>query len=139
MAESATKHAGKVLEEIHNELLFTFLNRLEVLIRDDVSSEGYVAPTALNPDNMDQIIKVTNDGMGAAAKNNIPKEIRGVSRQGNVLLSLARDNYSAVATRLQQCGNYALYLKRALNVASDPNDPNQSDGMLQTGIRRVEQ
>lgn len=139
MANDPTKFAGKVLEEIHDELKEQIDNRLAVYLEDSPQSQGYQPPTPLNVDNIAEIIKVTNDGMANAAKNNIPKEIRGVSRQGNVLLSMARDNYSATATRLQQCNGYALYLKRALHEADDPEDPKQSDGMLLTGIRKVEQ
>lgn len=138
MAE-ATKFAGAVLGEVYDELKLQFQNRLDVLTRSDVTEQGYYPPPALEVDNVGDIIKVTNDGMANAARNNQPQEVRGVSRQCNVLMSLARDNYSATADRLEQCRNYALYLKRALNEADDPEDPEQSDGMLSTGIRKVEQ
>ena len=138
MADESTKFAGKVLEEIHDELKETMDKRLSMYIEDE-DSHGYVPPEALGVDKVDDVIKVTNDGMANAARNNTPKEIRGVSRQGNVLLSMARDNYSATATRLRQCNQYALYLMRALHEADDPEDPKQSDGFLITGIRKVEQ
>lgn len=135
----ATKAAGKVLEEIHDELKLVLENRLSTYTEEGPVSEGYVPPEALALENKDTIIKTTNDGMANAAKNNVLKEIRGVSRQGNLLLSLARDNYTATSSRLSQCTGYALYLKRALHEADDPEDPKQSDGMLITGIRKVEQ
>jgi len=75
--------------------------------------------------------------MADAAENNNRDEVKATSRQGNTLLALARDNYSATRPRMLACREYVLYLGRALNEA-DPTDPKQSDGMLLTGIRRVD-
>ncbi len=139
MAEDSTRFAGAVLEEIHDDLKESFEDRQNAYLKDGASSKGFAAPKALDVENVDEIIKVTNDGMSNAAKNNTRKEVRGVSRQGNLLLSLARDNYGATSSRLKQCTGYALYLKRALHEADSQEDPTKSDGMLRTGIRKVEQ
>jgi hypothetical protein len=137
--EASTKFAGAILDEIYKDLKLQFEQRRDMVLEADAPGKGYVPPKALHIDGVEDIIKVANDGMSNAAKNNEVLEVTAVSRQGNVLMGLARDNYSATAGRLEQCRNYALYLKRALNEAKDPNDPTESDGMLLANIRKVEQ
>ena len=137
MADDTTKAAVAVLNEVFDELELQFQARLDMVLESAVKGQGYYQPEPLKVDNVEDIIKITNDGMAAAAKNNNREEIRAVSRQGNLLMSLARDNYSASRDRLEQCRDHAMYVKRALNTAA-LEDPTQSEGMLTTGIRKVD-
>jgi hypothetical protein len=136
MAEQ-TKGAGAVLSDVHEELKLQFENHLTMVLELTTASQGFYEPTDLSDGNVEEIIRVTNDAMANAAKDNNRRQIKAVSRQGNVLMSLARDNYSAGADRLTLCRNYSQYVKRALHEA-DPKDPTKSDGLLQIGIKKVD-
>jgi hypothetical protein len=75
--------------------------------------------------------------MADASANDIREEIRAASRKSNLLLSMGRDNHSAQRTRIGQINNYLMYVTRALFEA-DPFSDEESDGMLLSGIRRVD-
>lgn len=137
--EEKTPTLGKVLENVYKGVKQSFEGLWDMFIKDpkiDLAVK-YIEAEELTRAKTDEIISVTNNQMADAAENNNRDEIKATSRQGNTLLSLVRDNYSATQPRIIACQEYVLYIGRALNEA-DPTDPKQSDGMLLTGIRRVD-
>jgi len=125
-----------MLEPVYDSLKQTFDKRVESMTGTE-PDHGFRPPDALGIDQVDKVINETNDAMADAAYNNNRREIQAASRQGNLLMSLARDNYSATADRMKMCRGYLLYMKRALH-EGDAKDPNDTDGFLLAGIRRVE-
>ena len=125
-----------MLDAIYQALKTAFMARKDAMVGTSAMPR-YDAPDELLEENVDAVIKETNDTVADAASNNTPDEIIAASRKGNLLLSLARDNHSAQRTRLQQVRSYLIYVDRALYEA-DAEDTSDSDGLLLAGIRRVD-
>lgn len=126
-----------MLEAIYNYLKEQFEKRKEAMTATGTMPR-YDAPDELLEENVQDVIDATNDMIADAADNNTRDEILAASKKSNLILSMARDNHSAQRPRLDHVASYMNYTDKALYEAEDPEDTEDTDGLLAGNILRVD-
>jgi len=125
-----------MLDKIYDSIKESFQATIDACLGTDKDTP-YAPAEEITVEKVQDVVDLTNKEVTDAADDNIRPSIQAASRRSNLLMSIARDNYSATNPRLNHVRNYIIYLERATYEGSS-DDEKDSDGMLLANIKRVD-